>query len=185
MDKKYRSSLVVWRTDEIPVIETFHADSREDIDEMQGEWMNKNGYTKGHMTLYTKDMDEWKVVEKAQFHNFLFPKFAFLKCAPHEEEKIKEFMKYKIIQLDTGRIVNVVPADKSDKSGFINKELVISGDENKEWKYIMELVKFSEEDIENMENPECENYISILDKVLFLPLGEWIVKTLEFGFNNE
>ena len=94
-------------------------------------------------------------------------------------------MKYKIIQLDTGRIVNVVPADKSDKSGFINKELVISGDENKEWKYIMELVKFSEEDIENMENPECENYISILDKVLFLPLGEWIVKNLEFGFNNE
>ena len=185
MDKKYRSSLVVWRADDVPVIETFHADNREDIDEMQGQWMNKNGYTKGHMTLYVKDNNGWKVIEKAQFHNFLFPEFAFLKCAPHEEEKIKEFMKYKVIQLETGRIVNVVPAEKSDRSGFINKELVIAVNEKTEWKYIAELVKFSEEDIDNMENLECENYISILDKELFYPLGEWMVKNLEYSFNNE
>ena len=32
MEKKYKSSLVVWRADEIPVIETFHADTKEEID---------------------------------------------------------------------------------------------------------------------------------------------------------
>ena len=189
MEKKYKSSLVVWRADEIPVIETFHADTKEEIDELQGKWMNENNYTKAHMTLYVREMEEWKVVEKAQFHNLMFPEFAFLRCAPHEEDKIKEFMKYKVIQLDTGRIVNVVPAEKSDRSGFLNKELIISGDNGNEWKYIAELVKFSDEDLERMEDWDEQDgvphYMEQLDKELFFPLGEWIVKNLEYGFKNQ
>ena len=141
------------------------------------------------MTLYVREMEEWKVVEKAQFHNLMFPEFAFLRCAPHEEEKIKEFMKYKVIQLDTGRIVNVVPAEKSDRNGFLNKELIISGDNGNEWKYIAELVKFSDEDLEMMEvldeQDGMPHYMKQLDKELFLPLGEWIVKNLEYGLNQQ
>ena len=185
MDKIYKSSLVVWTTEKMPVIETFHADTEEEIEQLQGEWMTENGYTKGHMTLYAKNDGEWKVLNKGQFHNFLFPEFAFLNCAPHEEEKIKEYMKYKVIQLATGRIVNIVPEEKSDRSGFINKLLTISVNENKELKYIAELLKFSEEDMEIMEEKGGKELMAQLDKDFFYPLGEWVVKNLEHSFKNE
>ena len=48
----FKSNLVVWNTGEIPVIETFHADTLEEIQLLQEQWMADNNYTLANMNLY-------------------------------------------------------------------------------------------------------------------------------------
>ena len=182
--KKYKSSLVVWNTGKDPIIETFHADTEEEIGKMQEQWMNDNNYTKANMHLYEQVDGEWVSIQQCEYMQMpKLPDFVFTMCSPHEDRQTLKMMSGTVLQTATGRILRVQPKEKGPNEGILNACLTI-GDDNHSTEYTVAVLKLSAWDEEMLNDEEMDELKQQLKEDLFDPFGLWFVKAVEYSRKN-
>ena len=179
IENKYKSHLVVWKDDEAPVIETFHADTKEEIYRLHEEWMKQNNHSYAHMNLFEYNQGEWTNIEKCCIQQMPdIPEFAVLHFLEKECRKTNGFLEGMVIQTTTGRIVRIALADKGYNDGFITTNFIYDY-KGKEFRYRAALVRLSPEDQEMIDDGEFEELKGILSDDLFTPMARWFMNHLE------
>ena len=176
---KFKSNLVVWDTDEVPVIETFFANTPEEIHQMQEEWMQQNNYSSANMSLYQMTEDGWVKVENYQFKKMPeLPKFTFMVCSLHEKDKFEIPGSCMVLQVDTGRIVRITPKHKNPVPGILNTDLIFEKDD-KELVFSVAVLRLNEDDLDYLNGDDSELLKTLMMDDLFKPLGDWFKQYLE------
>lgn len=181
MDQKeylFKSNLVVWNTGENPVIETFHADTPEEIHLLQEQWMADNNYTLANMNLYQMQKGEWVNIDKCQFKRMPeLPEFTFIQCSPHEKKKFNNFISGMVLQVETGRIARIVPKGEDNNDGFFNTNFIYELN-GKDFPYSVAVIKLNEDDMDYLNEKDISTLKEMLMEELFNPLSQWFMKYL-------
>lgn len=174
----FKSNLVVWNTGEIPVIETFHADTLEEIQLLQEQWMADNNYTLANMNLYRMEGGEWVNIEKCQFKRMPdLPEFTFLQCSPHEKKEIHSFMSGTVLQVETGRIARIASKDRDNNDGFLNTNFIYELD-GKDITFSVAVIKLNEDDMDYINENDIHILKQMMMEELFKPLCHWFMQYL-------
>ena len=181
IDKKFKSTLVVWYGQELPVIETFYADTEDEILSLQQEWMKENDYEKGNMHLYERSDGEWQSVQQCEFCRMpTMPEFVFIQCSPHESQELRQLLNfYTVLQVETGRIVKIVPVKKNNGDGVFKGQLVYTQD-GIDIAFTVSILKMCDEDHEMLEDGDFEDFSKMMGESLIKPLATWFYQHLEF-----
>ena len=136
--------------------------------------MNAGGHKKANMHLYIKTEDEWCSVEQCVFTlTPKLPQFALLSCSPHEDAAIQQQMTYTVIQLNTGRIVRIVPEGYDNNEGIINCELTYNIRKDKDMMCSLAVIKLCDEGLDAIEDGNMNRLQTLLNEDLFKPLAHW------------
>ena len=177
-DNKFKSTLVVWYGQELPVIETFYAGSVEEIQTLQEAWMNDNGYAKANMHLYELKDGNWQSMQQCEFCcTPSMPDFVFLQCSPHEDKSVREFVDSTVMQIETGRVVKIAPV-KDDTGQGILKSRFIYNVNGKDITIAVSLLRMSDDDHDILEEGAFESFGKLMSETLFVPLSKWFAEHL-------
>ena len=172
-NKQFKSTLVAWENNNLPEIETFYADTQEEILSMQTKWMNEKKFSKANMHLYIQENGEWKTIEQSEFFRTpTLPDFAFLQCSPHEDKTILNFMQHTVLQVSSGRIVKIIKGDEDDK-GFLLGCQTTYGIQDKTFVFSFLVLKLADSDYDLIENNDINPLKKHITENLLSPLAEW------------
>lgn len=174
MTKRYKSTLVVWNNGENPVIETFYADTLDELQNMQGQWMDRNGYQEAKVHQYELKDGVWQTLRKGDFRCMPhLPEFAFLCCSPHEGKDVQQLMQGTVLQVNTGRILRFIDGDAGGGETVINSEITVGNNRDNKDMYKLGVVRLTERDLKIMETGQMDVFKKHLADELFIPFVKW------------
>ena len=175
-DFAFKSTLVVKRGVDTPVIETFHAETEDALLQQQEQWMSAGGYSVADMKLYRRSSDGgWQLVDECPYQRMpQLPPFVWLRPAENESPAVKQLLAESLLQVSTGRVVRIRPKGQADDTGLFPTNILynLGGGQ---FVFTADLLHPSEADLDMMAFHDEQGLVEVLREELYIPLKDWLL----------
>lgn len=178
--KKYKSYLVVFQNGKVPVIETFYADSLDELYNMHEKWMLDNKHESGNLHVYERvdGQDEWKIINKGEIKKTQpMPIYAVVVPGAHQMTSFGSTMKSLFVHLPTGRLIKMA-LESENVEGFFKIHYCFACPSGK-IKYCATVLTLTESEMALYLKGEKDKIEEKLSEDLGNSFGEWFIQHFE------
>lgn len=181
-DYRFKSMLLVSTGDKYPVVETFHADTEDEIFRLQQQWMQHCGYSVADMHLFSRSSGgTWQVVRQCSFQRLPeLPPFLPVGAAPYEAPSVHALLQGALLQTATGRVVRISCGDAVSGDGLMPADIVFELSDGQST-LRADLLVPSPGDRELLLSGQTDRLRLLLHKELYTPLAAWVAASRVAG----